>query len=114
MKMEDLHWANQIVLDHVAHIAATVANGPAILVMTSRIEGEQLDQAWRSAIAGAPLTTIDLVPLREAEASELAQDFLDITSQIARACIERAGGNPLFLEQLLRSAEEAVEIVETP
>ena len=106
LKIEDLQWADRIVLDHVAHLAATVANGPAILVITSRIEGDQLDPAWRSTTGDAPLNTIELGPLRETEASELAHDFLDITSQIVKECIERAGGNPLFLEHLLRSAKE--------
>ncbi len=108
LKIEDLQWADRIVLDHVTHLANAVANGPAVLVITSRIEGEQIDPAWQHAIEEAPLRTIDLGPLRDTEAMELAQDFMDMTSQITRAYIERAGGNPLYLEQLLRSAEEGI------
>ena len=36
----------------------------------------------------------------------LTKNFIDATQSVAIACIERAGGNPLFLEQLLRNAQE--------
>ena len=109
LRVENVHWADAIVLDHLSRLAATVAELPVLLVMTSRIEGDQLDQGWRSTTGGAPLSTIDLSPLRDTEALDLARDFLDIDRRVAAACVERAEGNPLFLEQLLRSAMEATE-----
>ena len=107
LKVEDVHWADDIVLSQLARLAATVAECPALLVMTSRIEGDPLDQAWRSAAEGAAISTIDLAPLREMEALELAGDFFDTDSRYVQSCVERAGGNPLFLEQLLRSDEDS-------
>jgi tetratricopeptide (TPR) repeat protein len=74
--------------------------------MTSRVEGDPLDAAWRASCRSTPLATIDLGPLRGDEALSLAGGFIDATHSVALACIERAGGNPLFLEQLLRNAEE--------
>ena len=74
--------------------------------MTSRIEGDPLNQAWRGSIGGTPLMTVDLGPLRQDDAMALAAEYLDVTSRFALRCIERAAGNPLFLEQLLRSTEE--------
>ena len=106
LRIEDVHWADGIVLAHLGHLAATVAECTALLVLTSRIEGDPLNQAWRSATGGAPLNTIDIGPLRDDEALALAGDFLDVSSIFAESCIARAGGNPLFLEQLLRNAEE--------
>ena len=50
--------------------------------------------------------TFDLGPLREAEALELAQNYAPADRQFVLSCIARAEGNPLFLEQLLRSADE--------
>ncbi len=104
--VEDVHWADPLMLTHLARMASTVADCPALLVMTSRIEGDPLDQAWRSATGGCPLMTIDLGPLRKEDALRLAGDFIDATNQLALKCVERAEGNPLFLEQLLRNAEE--------
>ena len=107
--VEDLHWADPQVLGYLAAFAAAIANGPGLLVMTSRVEGDPLDAAWRASCHGTPFATIDLGPLRSDEALSLAGSFIDATERVARACIERAGGNPLFLEQLLRNAEEGSE-----
>ena len=53
--------------------------------------------------------TIDLGPLRPQEAAALAGAYLDANAEFAKRCVERAAGNPLFLEQLLRHAEESAE-----
>lgn len=107
--VEDLHWADPQVLHHLAAIAAAIADGPGLLTMTSRVEGDPLDAAWRASCRGTPFATIDLGPLRQDDALSLAGSFIGATQQRALACIERAGGNPLFLEQLLRNAEEGSE-----
>ena len=111
--VEDVHWADGLTLAHLAGIAATVADCPAVLVMTSRVEGDPLDRAWRASLGGSPLTTMDLQPLRAAEAEELAGGFVETGSAFVRDCIARAEGNPLFLEQLLRNAEEGL-LTEVP
>ena len=108
--IEDVHWADRQTLEQLACLAQTVASAPALLVMTSRVEGDPLDQAWRATTAGAPLLTIDLGPLRPNEAEELAGAYLEASGEFARRCLERAGGHPLFLEQLLRHAEERAEL----
>jgi class 3 adenylate cyclase/tetratricopeptide (TPR) repeat protein len=107
--VEDLHWADPHVLGHLAAFAMALANGPCLLIMTSRVEGDPLDAAWRASCRGIPLATLDLGPLRGDEALSLAGSFIDATHSVALACIERAGGNPLFLEQLLHNAEEGSE-----
>ncbi|WP_191057620.1 adenylate/guanylate cyclase domain-containing protein [Geminicoccus harenae] len=104
--VEDLHWAQAPLLPYLARLAATVATCRALLVLTSRIERDPLDRAWRSSTGNVPLTTIDLGPLQHEEAMVLADALFDAAEQHARRCVARAGGNPLFLEQLLRHAEE--------
>jgi class 3 adenylate cyclase/tetratricopeptide (TPR) repeat protein len=107
--VEDLHWADRLTLDHLASLTEAVTECPALLVMTSRIEGDPLDNAWRPRIAGSSLLTVDLGPLRLQEAEALADTYLDGGGELARRCIERAAGNPLFLEQLLLNSEEGTE-----
>jgi class 3 adenylate cyclase/tetratricopeptide (TPR) repeat protein len=109
--IEDLQWADGLTLAHLAKLAEVVADCPALLVMTSRIEGDPLGQAWRSRTSGAPLVTIDLGLLRRDEALALVRLFADgATERLAERYVERAAGNPLFLEQLLRhAAQESVE-----
>lgn len=107
--IEDIHWADSATLSSLARIASTCSTAAALLVMTSRIEGDPIDSAWRATAAGAALMTVDLGPLRPGEAFRFACDFFKATDHFARSCVERAGGNPLFLEQLLRGAEEVSE-----
>ncbi|SAK66016.1 adenylate/guanylate cyclase [Caballeronia temeraria] len=104
--VEDLHWADAQLLGYLAAFASGVADGAGLLVMTSRVEGDPLDAAWRARLHDRPLATIDLGPLRREESLSLASHFIDATQRVAHACIERAAGNPLFLEQLLHNVEE--------
>jgi class 3 adenylate cyclase/tetratricopeptide (TPR) repeat protein len=106
LEIENVHWAGKGMLGHLSGIAAAIQNCPSILVMTSRIEGDPIDQRWR-AEARTPLVTIDLEPLRADEALSLAGTLFDSSDRFALNCVERANGNPLFLEQLLRNAEES-------
>ena len=69
-------------------------------------EGDKIDQRWRGSVAGSPFTAIDLVPLRRAESMSLIGEFMGHVDELAESCLERAAGNPLFLEQLLRNARE--------
>src|SRR5207253_2762408 len=107
--VEDLHWSDPPTLTSLAAVAGAVPAGPALLVMTSRREGDPLDVAWRARCADTPLTAIDLGPLRKTEALAFASGFIDASHRQAIECVERAGGNPLFLEQLLHHAGEGAE-----
>ncbi|NIM27597.1 MAG: tetratricopeptide repeat protein [Gammaproteobacteria bacterium] len=104
--VEDIHWADALTLAHLARLTKSVVDCAVLLLMTSRVEGDPLDQRWRSSTEGSPLLTIDLGPLRKQESLELIEGFIDSSDPLARDCLERAAGNPLFLEQLLRNARE--------
>ena len=106
VRVEDLHWADPSLMPYLSRLAAASADFPVLLVMTSRIEGDPIDQTWRAAARGAAMTTIDLSPLREADALELALAALPDAEELARECVSRADGNPLFLDQLLRNADQ--------
>ena len=104
--IEDTHWADSQTLPYLAELTEIVSNTPSLLVMTSRIEGDQLGQSWQADLHGADLWVMNITPFKKEEALDLASEFDDITMQVVTKCIERAEGNPLFLEQLLLSAEE--------
>ncbi|PWT76026.1 MAG: adenylate/guanylate cyclase domain-containing protein [Proteobacteria bacterium] len=105
--IEDIHWASPDLLRLLSQLAIAVTAAPAVLVMTSRIEGDPLDRLWRAATHGSPLMTIDIGPLRPDEARMLAAEVIEASSQSAMHCVDRAEGNPLFLVQLLRNARES-------
>ncbi len=109
LKIEDLHWADAIILDHAAHLAQSSAQSRFVLLLTTRLSGDPLDETWRAMSEGAVISTIDLGPLVAKDAGELAKSFEDLSEEIVRTCVERAGGNPLFLEQLLHNADEAAD-----
>ncbi len=102
--VEDLHWAHGRTMDHLARLARLAGEHPVILLMSSRIEGDPLDSSWSYNAGASPFTTIDLMQLRTEEAMQIAEEFVDINKIFAKECVARAEGNPLFLDQLLRSA----------
>ncbi len=101
--VEDLHWADRITLGYLAALVSAAPEVTALIVFTSRIEGDPLDSSWRARCGEVPIATLDLSPLRREEAAKLVSDFIDASDQLAQRCIERAAGNPLFLKQLLLS-----------
>ncbi len=103
--LEDLHWAQGAVLEHLAALVTVSRSHPVMLLLTSRIQGDPIDAAWYERVAPAVVERLDLQPLDAGEALQLIGDFHGINRDHAAVFIERAGGNPLFLEQLLRSAE---------
>jgi class 3 adenylate cyclase/tetratricopeptide (TPR) repeat protein len=105
--VEDLHWADQPALMHLAKLTVAVAQHPALLIMTSRIEGDPLNETWRAEVPDASLTTIDLGPLPMDDAHSLAEALIAVNTAFVERCVERAAGNPLFLDQLLRHADES-------
>jgi len=99
--IEDIHWADADLVEDLAAIAATTAQAPVLLVMTTRPERDPIDGAWRAKLHGAAVSAIDLAPLGRDESQALARGMLDDDDPRIAACIDRAGGNPFFLEQLL-------------
>ncbi|MDP9138128.1 MAG: AAA family ATPase [Pseudomonadota bacterium] len=107
IRIEDVHWADEAALEAFAALAGETVERPIVVVMTSRFEGDRINHAWRAAARGCGLVTLELGPLRDADARALAGNYIGATDDFARRCIARAAGNPLFLEQLLRSGESS-------
>jgi class 3 adenylate cyclase/tetratricopeptide (TPR) repeat protein len=104
--VEDVHWADATLLEDLAALGGVTAEVPVVLALTTRPEGDPLDRSWRAKLGAAATGTIDLSPLTPAESSVLAADLLGSGDERISACVERAGGNPFFLEQLLRHTGE--------
>lgn len=102
--VEDVHWSDGEELSHLGEIAAVVANCPAMLLLTTRPEGDPTGTTWRARSRGCPMTTIELAPLAHDESLELATHYPELSDETVNACIARAEGHPLFLDQLLRAS----------
>lgn len=105
--VEDLHWADAGTVDMLTTLAAVTQRRGLMLVLTTRVDGEPVDAAWRAGLAAARLLTLDLGPLPAADAVRLAGALAVAEGGFARRCVERAAGNPLFLEQLLHHGDDS-------
>ena len=107
--VEDIHWADAWALERLAALAALAGIHPLLLVMTTRFAGDPTVGAWRMALHGAPITSIDLDPLPLEDALHLAANVATMSDAMLRGCVERAEGNPLFLEQLMLNAGQTLQ-----
>ena len=103
--VEDAHWADGTEIAALGDLASEVAKRPVLLALSSRIEGDPFPAAWRARARGCPVTTLDLAPLADDEARELAATYGGLADDVLERCIETAAGHPMFLVQLLRSAQ---------
>jgi class 3 adenylate cyclase len=112
---EDLHWADDGLLDFLDDLVDWVRRAPLLLVGTARPELLERRQAWGGGKANA--TTISLQPLADDDTARLISALLEQPLQLAderRALLDRAGGNPLFAEQYVRMLAERGTTGELP
>ena len=102
--IEDVHWAEETALETIAAIGRASVDCSICLVTTTRLEGDPSQVLQRFGLGSIGLNTMDLRSLRPQEARELAVGVSGTNQDLIELCIERAEGNPLFLEQLLRNS----------
>jgi tetratricopeptide (TPR) repeat protein len=112
---EDLHWADEGLLDFVDHLAEWMSGVPVLLVGTARPELLERRSAWGGGKLNA--TTLALAPLSEQETARLVHSLLEVTVVEAdrrNELLTRAGGNPLYAEQYVRMLSERDDLAELP
>ncbi|MGZ8694813.1 MAG: ATP-binding protein, partial [Gaiellaceae bacterium] len=104
--LEDLHWATPAFLDLVEHIVQ-LGQGPLLLLALARPELIDTRPDWGGGGLSASSTLLDTLPAGDAEALLDALAARTALSGERRSRIlAAAGGNPLFLEQLVAAARE--------
>ena len=104
MAFEDIHWADDGMLDAVEHLARWV-EGPLVIVCLAR--DELLDRCPDFGTDLPNATRLTLEPLGSDASRELARVLMPDSADLAGAVAERSGGNPLFAEEMAhRIAEE--------
>ena len=101
--VEDLHWADLALLDFLEHLVEHASGVPLFVLATARPELADRAPGWAGGLRNA--TTITLNPLSETETARLVSGLLEQTllpADLQRAIIDRAGGNPLYAEEVVR------------
>jgi class 3 adenylate cyclase/tetratricopeptide (TPR) repeat protein/ribosomal protein L40E len=117
LAIDDIHWADEGMLDLIDHIARWV-RGPLLLVCLTRDELLERRPGWGGGRRNA--TSISLEPLTADETRDLVAALLpgsdngdaEVVPQVA----DRSGGNPLFAEEMVNRLieEDTVEAEALP
>lgn len=117
--IEDLHWADESLLDFLDELVEWVTDVPLLVVATARPELLERRPGWGGGKLNA--TTIALAPLSDEQTALLLGRLLDrpvLAAEAQRVLLERAGGNPLYAEQfaelfLEQGSAEALSLPES-
>jgi hypothetical protein len=116
---EDLHWADESLLDFVDQLVDWIVDVPLLVVGTARPELLERRPGWGGGKLDA--TTLALTPLSDDDTALLLGQLLNrpvLDAESQQALLDRAGGNPLYAEQFAelyveRGSAEELELPET-
>ena len=112
---EDLHWADDALLDFVDQLVERASDVPLLVVGTARPELLQRRPAWGGGKPNA--FTVSLPPLSDEETARLVRALLErpqLEAGTQEALLSRAGGNPLYAEQYARVLLERGDVLDVP
>jgi class 3 adenylate cyclase/tetratricopeptide (TPR) repeat protein len=103
---EDVHWAEEPLLEVIEHIAGWVRTAPVLLLCLARPELLDARPAWGGGRLRA--VTLELEALPDDEGAKLVRELaaeLDVAIDV-EAVLAKAEGNPLFVEETIRALAE--------
>ncbi|GAC1644812.1 MAG: hypothetical protein NVS4B2_34440 [Chloroflexota bacterium] len=107
--LEDLHWVDTASSEVMTEVLPVIHDHKALVLATHRPD-------WAAPWASWEMNdTMPLEPLGRADAINLARSVLggvELEPELENQVTERAGGNPFFVEELLRSLHETNALVE--
>lgn len=113
MVLEDLHWADQSSIELVSHLLTVTTRAPLAIVALSRPRQESLGNLEKLApmLQGFRdrYTEISLQPLSGESSQDLIKALLTgstLPEKLSEAILDKAEGNPFFVEEVLRSLIE--------
>lgn len=115
--MEDVHWADRTTLEFLASLSDLDLEGRFLLVIVSRLplpSEQELVDLVREFGESEASRRIQLEPMEPAETSELVEAILgphDLPAELLRTVHEKSGGNPLFIEEIVKVLKSTGVIV---
>ncbi len=110
---EDLHWADDGLLDFVDGLVDWVDGVPLLVVCTARPELLERRPGWGGGKRNA--TTVSLAALEDDATARLVLSLLDrpvLDVEMQQALVSRAGGNPLYAEEFVRMLQAGAGVDE--
>ena len=109
---EDIHWAEEPLLDLVEHLADWVRQ-PVLILCLARPELLDTRPGWGGGRVRS--TAIELEPLTEEESQLLVEKLLaqlagasgEVFPSLSKEMLDRTEGNPLFVEETIRMLVES-------
>jgi class 3 adenylate cyclase/tetratricopeptide (TPR) repeat protein len=102
--IEDLHWADEAFVAFLEHLAERTAGLPLLVVVTARPEVEERHPSWPP---GRRSTVLSLSPLTDEDLESLiGQSLPEADPELISIVLDRAGGSPLYAEQLAAMLRE--------
>jgi class 3 adenylate cyclase/tetratricopeptide (TPR) repeat protein len=104
---EDLHWADDGLLDFIDYLADWASGVALLIVCTARPELLAKRPEWGGGKRSA--TTVTVPALRSEETAQLLATLLEQTllpAEIQAAVLRRTEGNPLFAEEYVRMLQD--------
>jgi class 3 adenylate cyclase/tetratricopeptide (TPR) repeat protein len=114
LAFEDIHWADGGMLDLIEHVARFV-RAPVLVLCLTRHELLERRAEWVSGRRNETLTFLE--PLSGDQARELVEALLpEQDAALASELAKRTGGNPLFVEEMVRRVQEegSADVTELP
>ncbi len=96
---DDLHWAEETLLDLVEHVADLSRDAPLLLLCMARPELLERRPSWSGGKWNA--TTVLLESLDSDETEQLLSELGEVPPELHARIVQVAEGNPLFLEEML-------------
>ena len=103
---EDVHWAEEPLLEVIEHLAAWIRTAPVLLVCLARPELLDVRPGWGGGRLRS--VTLELEALLHEEAATLVRELaaeVDVPVDV-EAVLAKAEGNPLFVEETVRMLAE--------
>lgn len=114
--LEDLHWSGPDLLAFVDRVQATPAPQGRVVIGTARPSLLEREPAWCGPREAEGITRLDLEPLPPADMDALVHALVGdaLPASLVEQIAARSDGNPLFLEELLRTWVSVGMLVSEP
>ena len=113
--VEDVHWADDDLLDFLDHLVDWASGVALLLVCTARPELLERRSTWGGGTPNA--LTISLSPLSDEDTARLIGNLLQrsvLPAETQAHLLARAGGNPLYAEQFAHMLRERGTVDDLP